>query len=64
MQMAFTICEEFELAKTANVKLSNYKVDDQLTDASCEWRAILVVVTRKKKTATDSIANVVNRLSP
>ena len=40
------------------------KVEDNLTDVAGEQRSISVVVTRKKKTTTDAIANVVNSLFP
>jgi ribosomal protein L23 len=76
MQMTFAVYGEFKLAETANVKLSNYKVakklglivhskvDDKLTDVASERRAISVAMTRKKKTATDGIANIVKGIFP
>jgi len=60
MQMAFSVYEEFKLAATANVKLSNYKVaktlglivhskvGDELPDVANEWRPISVAVTSDK----------------
>ena len=74
--MAFAVYEEFNLAETASVKLSNHKVvkklglivhskvDDKLTDVASERRAISVAMTRKKKTATDAIANIVKGIFP
>ena len=71
MQMAFAVYEECKLAKTADVKLSSYKVaktlglivhskvDVEVADVASKTRVISVAVTRKKKTATDAIANVV-----
>ena len=69
--MAFAVYQELKLAETANVTLSNCKVakklglivhskvDDELTDVASEWRSISGAVTRKKKTTTDAIANLV-----
>ena len=37
-------------------------MDDKLTDLASERRAILLVVTHKKKVATDAISNVVKAL--
>ena len=74
MQMAFAVCEEFNLAETASVKLSNHKVvkklglivhskvDGKLADMTSERRTISV--TRKKKTATGGIDNVVKGIFP
>ena len=42
----------------------NSKLDDELTDVASERRAISAVVTRKKKKATDVIANVVKGIFP
>ena len=71
MQMAFAVYEECKLVKTADVKLSNYKVAKTLglivhskvgvevADVDSKTREISLAVTRKNKTATDAIANVV-----
>ena len=70
MQMAFAVYEECKLVKTADVKLSNYKVAKTLglivhskvgvevADVDSKTREISLAVTRKNKTATDAIANV------
>tara|TARA_B100000795_G_scaffold58959_1_gene39250 strand:- start:24 stop:284 length:261 start_codon:yes stop_codon:yes gene_type:complete len=70
MQMAFAVYEECKLVKTADVKLSNYKVaktlglivhskvDVEVADVVSKTRAISGAVTHKKKTATDAIAYV------
>ena len=74
--MAFAVYEEFNLAETASVKLSNHKVvkklglivhskvDEKLADMASERRTISVSVTRKKKTATGVIDNVVKGMFP
>jgi hypothetical protein len=48
------------VAKTLGLEVHN-KVDDNVTS---ERRAISAAVTRKKKTATDAIANVVKGIFP
>ena len=74
--MAFAVYQEFKLAETANVTLSNCKaakklglivhskVDEKLADMASERRTISVSVTRKKKTATDGIVHVVKGIFP
>lgn len=42
----------------------NSKPDHELADVASEQRAMLAVVTRNKKTATDVIANVVKGIFP
>jgi hypothetical protein len=51
------------VSKTLGLIVHN-KVDDELTDVASERRAISAVVTRKKKKATDVIANVVKGIFP
>ena len=66
-KVAFDVYEHILLANSNDEKVSNYKlakavglkVGSRTTDEAYEHRKILVAVTRKKKTAIDTISNAV-----